>query len=283
MSGEIGVLAQQSGRRFPCKLAEVSNQVRLVEVSGPHRGVRPPRFRTFQSPKNTPESLHPAEELWRDTHRSPKTPFELANAQAGAVRHLPDTHRSARRQFTHRRRHQPILRAGALRKARQDAVQRREAIGQRARFFDLVEFHEQPSGDVVKRYARVRQLAHGHSQELASRVRMKPDAHHPHRAGRPKHQRAGYLPEEKTPRLGPPDAFGQAFIGLAQIQDQLRAAIGDNSLNTRIRVEVFEYPVAAHEPRHCGIGCDLLIAHGSVQFATVPAVRMSVAKSFHER
>ena len=54
---------------------------------------------------------------------------------------------------------------------------------------------------------------------------MEPDSDPSHTARRPTDQGAGDLPEEEALRLGFPCPVGPGFIRLAQIEDQLSAAI----------------------------------------------------------
>jgi len=60
---------------------------------------------------------------------------------------------------------------------------------------------------------------------------MKVNADHPERTGCTKQQGSGDLTDKETSRLALPPAFRQGFIGMAQVQDQLCAAIRNNALD----------------------------------------------------
>jgi hypothetical protein len=59
---------------------------------------------------------------------------------------------------------------------------------------------------------------------------MKPDADHFRSTGGAQHQGAGDLPHKKAARLALPAVRGLTLIGLAQIENQLGASIGNNAL-----------------------------------------------------
>ncbi|MGA7630949.1 MAG: hypothetical protein WCB11_09280, partial [Terriglobales bacterium] len=68
-------------------------------------------------------------------------------------------------------------------------------------------------------------------QQLTRSVWMKVNADHPERTGCTKKQGSGDLTDKETLRLALPPAFRPGFIGMAQVQDQLCAAIRNNALD----------------------------------------------------
>src|SRR5438067_947426 len=99
--------------------------MRLVIISAIYRGIRPRR--AFESRKNPLESLHAAEEFWRDADRPQKAPLELTRAHAGVIGEGSDAH-VPRGESAHRRGEKWILGPGAKPQSSHDAFQCRHLV-----------------------------------------------------------------------------------------------------------------------------------------------------------
>lgn len=82
MTGQIRILRQQDCWCFTGETLEVTNQVRLVVIAASNGRVHPVAWLLSNHTENLDETLHAAEELWRQTNARIEAALELADAQA---------------------------------------------------------------------------------------------------------------------------------------------------------------------------------------------------------
>jgi len=109
-------------------------------------------------------------------------------------------------------------------------------------------------------------------------VRVETDAQDFRWTLRSEQQGAVDLAGEETLRLAMPLAVGECLVRLGAVEDQLRAAVGDDTLGRGIGAVEFEKPECAQVGAECGRGRDFAVAEHVRRIADIvmflPMVRV---------
>ena len=211
MAGEVLAFDERRGS-LAGEIAKVADEVRLIVVAAGERGLDPAAA-GFDLLEHALETLDPAEELRREADGFFEAPLDLADADAEPARDPADIDGAA----------------AGFDQANRFAGQ---AVYLAVSGETIERFRgAEGGGKVLQRDFAAGELVHGKAEESRGSFRTEADSHDPGGTGGTDLHGTGELADQKTLRLFVPCAVAERFERPAEIEDQLGAAIGDDSLD----------------------------------------------------
>ena len=223
--------------------------MRLVVVPRPQRHRRDwPAPIAIQLPQRALEPPQTHQRLGTEAEPLPEQAVQLPMAHPDRPGDLARPSPSVRESEIHRRPQPPIVRQVA-RAFRQVPPQHGEAAAVVAQLGELLQQRPvQPQRHVLDLLRLLHQLAAAHAEPRRECLRPQPNTHEVHYARRPDLHRPETGANQQRARLGDDRPLDPALERVAQIEDQLGAAVGHGSLErSGPRCVTAEHPYPVHQ------------------------------------